>query len=161
MHSRPAKDTMSPAVQGHHILTFMQAIPQDSEPAPIIWSYADLNLQTLASAGLLKTRAPPQAPSPAGSSRAAQSVAASIASPGAPSQTAALYSPTQQLQACRSAAMQLACAARDSHEQTQLYLSAGRRGGNRQRAGVCTGGGECIPARNRRSLLPLTTAGRA
>lgn len=57
-------------VQGHHITSYMRAIPQDTEPAPIIWSYVDLNLQTLGSARLLKTHGPPpplQLPSPSSS----------------------------------------------------------------------------------------------
>ena len=57
-------------MQGHHIISYMQAIPQDTEPAPIIWSYVDLNLQTLGSAKLLKTHGPPpplQVPSPSSS----------------------------------------------------------------------------------------------
>ena len=65
----------------------MQAIPQDTEPAPIIWSYVDLNLQTLGSARLLKTQAPPpplQAPSPSSSH-------APVAGPSA--QTPALGTP--------------------------------------------------------------------
>jgi hypothetical protein len=109
MHKGPEESCMLCVVQGHHILTFMQAIPQDSEPAPIIWSYADLNLQTLASAGLLKTRGPPpQAPSPVGGSgRAAQSAPAPVPSPGAAGQSAAAHSPAQQ--ACRSAARNFAC----------------------------------------------------
>ena len=66
-------------MQGHHIISYMQAIPQDTEPAPIIWSYVDLNLQTLGSARLLKTHAPPpplHLPSPSSS-------AAPVASPSA------------------------------------------------------------------------------
>lgn len=41
------------AGQGQNIREYMDAIPHDCEPAPIIHAYVDLNLQTLASAGLI------------------------------------------------------------------------------------------------------------
>ena len=39
--------------QGQNIRGYMDAIPHNCEPAPIIHAYVDLNLQTLASAGLI------------------------------------------------------------------------------------------------------------
>lgn len=44
---------MRRAGQGQHIREYMDAIPHECEPAPIIHAYVDLNLQTLASAGLI------------------------------------------------------------------------------------------------------------
>lgn len=91
-------------MQGHHILAYLRPVaPQDSEPPHIIWSYADLNLQTLASAGLLKTRPPlPQLPSP-GASHAAMAGEApaesGCVSPGAASQSTIKYSSPAQTQA--------------------------------------------------------------
>lgn len=41
------------AGQGQNIREYMDAIPHNCEPAPIIHAYVDLNLQTLASAGLI------------------------------------------------------------------------------------------------------------
>lgn len=46
--------------QGAGIRQYMGAIPADCEPAPIIHAYVDLNVQTLASAGLIA--APARAP---------------------------------------------------------------------------------------------------
>ena len=45
--------TSAACVQGAGIRQHMGAIPADCEPAPIIHAYVDLNVQTLASAGLI------------------------------------------------------------------------------------------------------------